>query len=86
MTVSFLPSAEKQFLKLDKAVQRRIQKYILELQELHDPRVRGKALIGNLEGLWSYRVGDYRIVCKIMDQQLVIFVVEIGHRREIYKD
>lgn len=86
MTVSFLPSAEKQFLKLDKAVQRRIQKYILELQELHDPRVGGKALVGRLEGLWRYRVGDYRIVCKIMDQQLVIFVVEIGHRREIYKD
>ena len=86
MTVSFLPSAEKQFLKLDKTIQRRIQKYILELQELRDPRVRGKALVGNLEGLWRYRVGDYRIVCKIMDQQLVIFVVEIGHRREIYKD
>ena len=44
MTVSFLPSAEKQFLKLDKTAQRRIQKYILELQDLHDPRVRGKAL------------------------------------------
>ena len=46
MTVSFLPSAEKQFLKLDKTAQRRIQKYILELQDLHDPRVRGKALVG----------------------------------------
>ena len=50
------------------------------------PVYEERLLVGNLEGLWRYRVGDYRIICKIMAQQLVIFVVEIGHRREIYKD
>lgn len=84
MRVVFTDKAEKQFLKLDKPVQQQIQKFILKLQTLENPRERGKALVGNLIGFWRYRVGDYRILCRIIDQELVITVVEVGHRKEVY--
>lgn len=79
-----MDNAEKQFLKLDKPIQKQIQKFILKLQNLENPRERGKSLVGNLIGFWRYRVGDYRILCRIIDQELIISVVEIGHRKEIY--
>lgn len=84
MRVVFTDNAEKQFLKLDKPIQKQIQKFILKLQTLENPRERGKALVGNLIGFWRYRIGDYRLLCRIVDQELIISVVEIGHRREIY--
>ena len=84
MRVVFTDNAEKQFLKLDKPIQKQIQKFILKLQNLENPRERGKSLVGNLIGFWRYRVGDYRILCRIIDQVLIISVVEIGHRKEIY--
>ena len=84
MRVVFTDNAEKQFLKLDKPIQKQIQKFILKLQNLENPRERGKSLVGNLIGFWRYRVGDYRILCRIIDQELIITVVEIGHRKEIY--
>lgn len=84
MRVVFTDNAEKQFLKLDKPIQKQIQKFILKLQTLENPRERGKALVGNLIGFWRYRVGDYRLLCRIIEQELIISVVEIGHRREIY--
>ena len=84
MRVVFTDNAEKQFLKLDKPIQKQIQKFILKLQNLENPRERGKSLVGDLIGFWRYRVGDYRILCRIIDQELIISVVEIGHRKEIY--
>ena len=84
MRVVFTDNAEKQFLKLDKPIQKQIQKFILKLQNLENPRERGKSLVGNLIGFWRYRVGDYRLLCRIIDQELIISVVEIGHRKEIY--
>lgn len=84
MKIVFSKKAEKKFLKLDKPVQRQIQKFILELQELENPRARGKALVGNLVGFWRYRVGDYRLLCRIRESELIIFVVEVGHRKEVY--
>ena len=86
MKVVFSDKAEKQFMRLDKSVQLQIKKFILKLQELQNPRMRGKALVGNLLGFWRYRVGDYRILCKIKDDVLEILVVEIGHRRAVYDD
>ena len=56
-----------------------------EIAKLEDPRSRGKALTGNLAGVWRYRVGDYRILCDINDGRLVILVVDVAHRREVYK-
>lgn len=83
MIVVYTPEAEKQFAKLDKPIQKRIKKY---LDEIEDPRSRGKALIGNLLGIWRYRVGDYRILCKIKNEELIILVLEVGHRSKIYSD
>jgi mRNA interferase RelE/StbE len=50
-----------------------------------DPRQFGKGLVGDLSGYWRYRVGDYRIVCQLIDARLVVLVVEIGHRSDIYR-
>ena len=56
-----------------------------EVSKLDDPRVRGKALVGNYIGLWRYRVGDYRILCDIKNDELCILVVDVGHRRDVYE-
>lgn len=50
-----------------------------------NPRSTGHGLAGPLSGLWRYRVGDYRIICDIQDHKLVVLVVEIGHRSDIYR-
>lgn len=50
-----------------------------------DPRSLGSALTGDLSDYWRYRVGDYRIICKIEDETITILVIEIGHRREVYR-
>lgn len=86
MKIIFSRQAEKQITKLDKPIQKRIVKYLDEVSKLDSPRTRGKALVGDLIGLWRYRVGDYRILCKIKDSELVIFVVDVGHRKEVYDD
>lgn len=53
--------------------------------QTEDPRQRGKALTANLSGLWRYRVGDYRVICLIEDEQLVVLVVGVTHRSEAYR-
>jgi mRNA interferase RelE/StbE len=52
---------------------------------LPDPRSLGKPLTGEKQGLFRYRVGDYRLICELKDQVLTILVLEVGHRREIYR-
>lgn len=84
MKVIFTPKAKKSFLKLDKIIQKQIQKFIEKLEAMSAPRASGKMLVGNLLVFWRYRVGDYRLLCKIVDKELVIAVVEVGHRREFY--
>ena len=72
-------------LQLDIATQKRIKSFTDALQSLENPRSRGKALIGNLSGFWRYRVGDYRIICEILDEKLVIYAIHIAHRSEVYQ-
>lgn len=84
MTVIFADKARKEFLKLDKPIQKQIQTFIVKLQGLEDPRSSGKALAGNLAGRWRYRVGDYRLVCEIDDEKIIITILRIGHRKNIY--
>lgn len=55
------------------------------IEGLENPRSKGKALTGNLTGLWRYRVGDYRIICVIEDYKLVVLVIDIDHRENIYR-
>ena len=56
-----------------------------QVAALENPRQRGKALVGERTGYWRYRIGDYRVIAKIEDGRMVILVVAIGHRREIYR-
>ena len=86
MKVVFSDKAKKFFLKLDTPIQKQIQKFILKLEGMSDPRASGKMLVGNLLGFWRYRVGDYRLLCRIVDKELVITVVEVGHRKEGYDE
>jgi mRNA interferase RelE/StbE len=76
---------QRSMKKLDKQIAKRIVAKLHEISQLEDPRSRGKALTGNLAGVWRYRVGDYRILCDINDGRLVILVVDVAHRREVYK-
>ena len=79
--------AERELGKLDPQHSRRIVKFLQDrVAKLDDPRSIGEALHGSHLGeFWKYRVGDYRLICKIEDQRLVVLVLRVGHRREIYR-
>ena len=80
------PLADRQLDKLDSQIARRIEKFLQErVAMLEDPRSIGEALRGSRLGeLWKYRVGDWRILCDIQDEKLIILALQIGHRREVY--
>ena len=84
MIVEYSEDVRKQLKKLDNSVKKRILDFMDEVAMLENPRVRGKMLVGNLLGFWRYRVGASRILCKIIDSTMVICVVDIGHRKEVY--
>jgi mRNA interferase RelE/StbE len=73
--------------KLDGQQAKRILKFLYErVAKLEDPRSIGKALHGSRLGeFWKYRVGDYRLICKIEDDRLIVLVLRVGHRKEIYR-
>ena len=84
-TIKLSDSAEEQLEKLDKPTARRMIRYLRERALEHgDPRSKGNALVGDLSGFWRYRVGDYRIVCDLRNDELVVLVVKVGHRKDIY--
>jgi len=84
--VEFTESAVKQLKKLDKQTVRVIKNWVIKnLVNTPDPRLHGKALKGNLKGIWRYRVGDYRLFAAIEEEIITISIFEIGHRRDIYK-
>ena len=86
-TVSTTPRFDKEFKKLDKYTQRMLVAWIDQnLENCTNPRIYGKGLTSNRRGQWRYRIGDYRIICNIEDNKLVILALTIGHRRDIYKD
>ncbi len=85
MKVEFTETAIKELSKLDRPVQLQIKNYLNEVASLEDPKSRGKGLVGNLNGLWRYRVGDYRVICEILDDKILITVLHIAHRKEVYK-
>ena len=83
--VEFTESARKELKKLDIYTQKIILLWIKKnLDGCENPRIHGKALSANRVGQWRYRIGDYRIIATIQDDKLVILVIAIGHRREIY--
>jgi mRNA interferase RelE/StbE len=84
--IEYAETAKKQLRKLDKLTARRVLDFMDERVALsEDPRALGKALKGSLGDLWSYRVGDYRVLCDIQDLVLTVLVLQIGNRREIYR-
>ncbi len=85
--VEFSRAAERELDKLDPQHARKLLVFLHErLARLEDPRSLGEALKGPMFGeFWRYRIGDYRVVVRIEDERLIILVVRIGHRREVYK-
>lgn len=85
-TVEIGDFAEVQLIKLDRPVRDRILAYLDErIEGCKNPRHFGEPLRANKAGLWRYRVGDYRIICEIQDERLVVVAIAIGHRRDVYK-
>ena len=84
--VETTPRFDKEFKKLDRYTQRMIKAWIdKNLVNCEDPRRSGKGPTANRSGQWRYRIGDYRMICTIQDDKLVILALSIGHRREIYQ-
>lgn len=76
---------KREFKKLDKYTQRIVRAWINKnLVETENPRQHGKGLTSNRRGQWRYRIGDYRLICQINDNKLVILALSVGHRKEIY--
>jgi mRNA interferase RelE/StbE len=82
--IKLTPGAEKELNRLDLQAARIILKYLKE-RVAHDPRAFGERLKGNLREFWRYRVGEYRILTKIQDDQVLVLVVRIAHRGKVYK-
>jgi mRNA interferase RelE/StbE len=86
-TIEYAQSSKKPMERLDPMVRRRIRQFLSErVATLDDPRQIGGPLEGaHFAGLWRYRVGDYRILVDIQDGKLIVLVVGIGHRGEVYR-
>lgn len=81
--IRFTPKAAEQVKKLDPTAAKRIRSFLEQkLAQIDNPRVLGKKLVN--EEFWRYRVGDYRILTNIDDDQILILIVEVAHRREVY--
>jgi len=84
--VEFDVRAAKELDKLDPVTKKRITDFLQErIETEEDPHRFGKALTSNLAGLWRYRIGDYRIICLIQDDKLLVLALKVGHRRQIYR-
>lgn len=86
--IKYLPPAVKDLKKIDCQMKKRLRSYLEDrIAKLDDPRDAGTALKGRrLEGLWRYRLGDYRIICDFKENELVILALKIGHRKSVYED
>lgn len=82
----FSKRALKELKKMDKAVSALIFAWLKKnIDGAADSRAFGKALTGDKKDMWRYRIGDYRVLADIEDENLTIIAIEIGHRRDIYK-
>lgn len=86
-TINYTDTAKDQMRKLDKQTARRILDYMdKRISGQDNPRSCGKVLTGSLGGLWRFRVGDYRVICDIQDETVVVLVLKIGHRSKVYDE
>lgn len=86
-TIQYAESAVRQLKKLDRSIAIKIVDYLDErVAFLEDPRSVGKKLSGPRFGTyWRYRIGDVRVICDVQDLQLIVLVLELGHRKEVYR-
>ncbi|HKM02125.1 MAG TPA: type II toxin-antitoxin system RelE/ParE family toxin [Sedimentibacter sp.] len=85
--VQYTPVAIKQLKKMDDYTRKLIYAWIdKNVQGCNNPREQGKGLTANHSGQWRYRIGDYRIIAEIQDEKVIVLIVNIGHRKEIYKN
>lgn len=83
--VVFSENAKKNLKKIDKHIAALIIGWLEKnIDGCSDPRVHGKGLTSNRSGQWRYRIGDYRAICEIQDDKVIVLVLEIGHRKNIY--
>ncbi len=75
--------AVKQLRKLDKQIEKRIISYLKKVI-LENPRKQGRPLTGDKSQFWRYRMGEYRIICRIVDEDFIVLIIAVGHRKEIY--
>ena len=86
-TVEYTQQAVRDLRKLDKQTRTFILSWIEKnLVDCENPRQHGKGLTANRSGQWRYRVGDYRLIADIQDDKVVILLLHIGHRRDVYVD
>jgi mRNA interferase RelE/StbE len=84
--VEFHPHSLKELSKLDRPAQQRILHFLRErIQTGEDPRRLGGPLHGAKRDLWKYRIGDYRLICDIQDDKVLVLMLRVGHRRQIYR-
>lgn len=83
--VKYSERARRVLDSLDKTARERIERYMDHLvDECPNPKARGKPLSGNRAGQWRYRVGDYRVICELRDNVLVVLMLEVEHRSKVY--
>jgi mRNA interferase RelE/StbE len=84
-TIEYTETALKKLEKLDRQTARSILDYLDDrIAPSASPRIYGKPLTGSLKGRWRFRVGDYRLICRIKDNKVIVLVIDLGHRRHIY--
>ena len=85
-TIEITRTAEKQIKKLHRQAQESIVRFLRErLKPADNPRQWGRPLHGDKGGLWRYRVGDYRLICDIQDEKITLLVLQVGHRKDVYR-
>lgn len=84
--VQLSDQAIKELKKLDRVNRELILTYIEQrIQDCENPRLFGEPLKENLAGYWRYRIGQYRLICELNDEVVTIYVVTVGHRRQVYQ-
>jgi mRNA interferase RelE/StbE len=84
--IEFTPESSRAIRKLGRPDQHRIVAYLEALLvDCENPRQRGKGLTAQFSGFWRYRIGDYRVICKLKDEELIVIVVALGHRSSVYQ-
>lgn len=83
--VDLTANFRKQFKKLDSFEGKQIISWLMKnIEDSENPRLKGKALVGNYAGKWRYRIGNYRVICLIDDDKLLVLALEVAHRKNIY--